>query len=110
MDSTGAVVPRAKITITDPNNGKAMQLESDKTGKFSESSLPPGSYSVKVTVPGFTEFQHPDTIVKSSQETKLEITLQIFANGGVMVEAANPVLYKAKLPSKLDGTIAKPKP
>jgi hypothetical protein len=112
MDVSGAVVPRAKITITDPKTGNAMQLESDEVGKFSESSLRPGSYTVKVVVPGFSEFQHPDTVVKASQVTTVEITLHVGTTGGVVVMAVDPdsVFYKAKLPSKLDVPPAKPKP
>ncbi len=110
MDITGAVVPRAKITITDPKTGNAMQLQSDEMGKFSETSLPPGSYTVKVAVPGFREFQHSDTMVTASHETNLDITLEISASGGVLVEVAEPIFYKAELPSKLDDPTAKRKP
>lgn len=115
MDVTGAVVPRAKITITDPKKGNAMQLQSDEAGKFSEKSLPPGRYTVKVTVPGFKEFQHPDTVVTSSHETKLDITIEIAAVGGVLVEAIDasapdPLDFRSELPSKLDPPAAKPRP
>lgn len=108
MDVTGAGVPRAMITVTDPKTGNAMQFRSDEAGKFLEKSLPAGSYTVKVAVPGFKEFQHPDTVVTSSHETKLDITLEIGAVGGVLVEAVTP--QESKLPSKLEDLPPKPKP
>jgi hypothetical protein len=113
MDASGAVVPRAKITITDPKTGNAMQLQSDEGGRFAESPLPPGSYTIKVLVPGFNEFEHPDTVVKASQQAKLDITLQV-ANAivGAIEMAVEPdsVLHKANLPPKPDDSAAKRKP
>ena len=47
-DESGAVVPRALITITNQATGETRSLNSGSDGTYSAASLPPGEYEVKV--------------------------------------------------------------
>ena len=51
VDSTGAVVPGASVTLTGSTGNKALQT--DEQGQFTFPQLSPGSYSVKVERQGF---------------------------------------------------------
>ena len=51
QDSTGAVVPAAKVSLTGPQGEKVATTESD--GRFLFSLLTPGFYSIKVEKQGF---------------------------------------------------------
>ena len=53
QDPTGAVVPSAKITATEPTKGITRTTTSSSTGTFSLPNLPPGSYTVEVSAQGF---------------------------------------------------------
>lgn len=50
-DSTGAVVPAAKVTATGPTGSKSVTSEQD--GRFTVPNLSPGTYSLKVEKQGF---------------------------------------------------------
>ena len=116
IDPMGASITKAKITITDPNTKKSSEAKTDDAGKFSVGSLPAGSYTVNVTVPGFVAFEHPGTVLTASHETKLDITMLVGTMGGVIALALEPepdsdyLRYKSPLPSTLDPPSAKPKP
>src|SRR5438270_866398 len=51
VDSTGAVIPGAKVTLTGPTGNSS--VTSDTKGNFLFSRLAPGSYAVKVEKQGF---------------------------------------------------------
>src|SRR6267154_4083126 len=52
-DATGAVIPDAKITITNKENGSSIDRTSDSTGQYTAPFLPPGRYRVQIEAPGF---------------------------------------------------------
>src|SRR5215471_14854978 len=52
-DSTGAVVPKAKITLKNPASGDVRESVSNGVGRFSFASVVPGSYDLTVNAPGF---------------------------------------------------------
>jgi hypothetical protein len=51
VDTTGAVIPQAKVTLTGP--GGSLTTPTDSQGNFSFVRLVPGTYSVKVEKEGF---------------------------------------------------------
>jgi hypothetical protein len=53
VDSTGAVVPRASVTIENAFTGASRSAFTDDKGELRVAQLPPGTYQVIVTVPGF---------------------------------------------------------
>ncbi len=53
-DSSGAVVPGAKITINNNATGQTVQLTGTGTGSYSSGALIPGEYSVKIEKEGFS--------------------------------------------------------
>ena len=53
IDPNGAVIPGASITIRNETNGQSFSLNSDSNGRFSQSGLSPGTYSVMANAPGF---------------------------------------------------------
>lgn len=52
-DPTGAVVPGAKIDITNTNTGFTRSVETDANGFFRFTVLPLGAYSLKAEAKGF---------------------------------------------------------
>ena len=52
-DPSGAAVPNAKVTVTNPTNGEVKTATSGNTGEFRVSLLSPGTYKVSVTAAGF---------------------------------------------------------
>src|ERR1700679_3526773 len=60
VDSTGAAVPGAEVTINDTRLGVARTGKTSQTGYFRIDSLPPSSYTVRVEASGFTSWDQKD--------------------------------------------------
>src|SRR5512146_3001587 len=52
-DTTGAVVPSAKVTATSTTNGSIRSTVSNADGLFAITNLQPGLYDVKIEAQGF---------------------------------------------------------
>ena len=53
QDSSGAVIPDAQITLTNNDNGLALNTKSDKSGIYVFSPVKIGNYTVTASAPGF---------------------------------------------------------
>ena len=67
QDTTGAVIPRAKVTATAASIGSTRTVTSNANGTFSLPNLPVGTYHLTVTANGFETLQK-DGIVLSSAD------------------------------------------
>ncbi len=52
-DPSGAAVPKATITVTNTATGVSVTSQTNSSGEYQLTALIPGSYSVKVSAPGF---------------------------------------------------------
>jgi hypothetical protein len=75
-DSSGAVLPNAKVTVTSAASGQAKVVVSDKAGDFRVPLLEPGSYSISVTAPGFKTTTETTT-VSTGAISKISIQLGV---------------------------------
>jgi hypothetical protein len=53
VDSTGAVVPNARVTITGSDNSIARIVTTDGAGRWQSDAMPSGNFKAKVEMPGF---------------------------------------------------------
>ena len=76
-DAQGGVIPGANVVAK--NNATAVTFEgvSDATGHFVFAAVPPGMYTVTVSLTGFKTFVSPDVQVITSTPTSIKATLQI---------------------------------
>ena len=54
-DSSGALVPAAKISVSNPELSLVQEGQTDAQGEFRIVDLPPGSYDVIVSANGFAD-------------------------------------------------------
>src|SRR5689334_8817772 len=52
-DASGAAVPNAKVTATETNTGISRTAQTNESGNYTFSDLPPGTYTVAVEQAGF---------------------------------------------------------
>src|ERR1700732_3200873 len=65
VDPSGAVVSKAAVTISNAVTGYRQMVETAADGSFRLVNVPPNSYHVEVTAPGFSTFTQDVTIRNS---------------------------------------------
>src|ERR1700744_3573948 len=62
-DATGALVPNAPITLTNPATGQTRQAISNSAGVFRFANVGIGNYTLAVTATGFQKYTKTDIVV-----------------------------------------------
>ena len=90
-DTTGAVLPGAIVTITGPEDRS--DIFTDVLGEAHLLRLPPGTYEVRVELPGFSIYIDAGVQVRAAASTPVVATLEV---GGldetVLVTGVSPVV------------------
>jgi hypothetical protein len=86
-DPTGAVVPNATVTLKNSATGATRTTTSSGSGAYRFSLLPPGSYTVSATAPGFSKAE-TTTTVSVGQATVADVKLPV-GNGSTTVEVTS---------------------
>lgn len=76
-DTTGAVVPNAKITVTNEDTLEVRTSVTKGDGAYRLEGLPPGRYTVQVEQPGFATKKATSVIVKPSVVSSYDATLSV---------------------------------
>lgn len=96
-DPSNAAVAGATITITNVDTLIDTTRETDETGRYVNTNLPPGNYSVAVESTGFQRFVQENVILRVDQTVRVDLILQIGAvTEQVVVSAAPPMLKSEK--------------
>ena len=89
-DPTGAVIPEATITVTDPKSATKRTTVTNKAGQYVIPDMPIGTYDVKVTKAGFSTDEIPDLTVNVNTQSTANFKLAVGAESTVIsVEASN---------------------
>jgi len=94
-DQTGAVVPDAKITITDPGTGASKTTTSGATGLYDISGLNPANYNMKVSAKGFESFAQNGIVVNVSSTARADIKLTVGAETQTVTVEADALAVQA---------------
>ncbi len=78
-DPGGALVPDAKITITDKATGNALSTTSNAAGAYQFSQIPPAKYTITVNATGFGD-QSKTAELLVNQPATIDFTLSVQAN------------------------------
>jgi len=93
QDATGAVVPNAKVTLLNTDQGLSLVGTSDSSGVYTFSPVRIGNYTVSATAPGFSVTTQENVNVAVSQNVRVNIQLKPgAATQTVEVTAAPPEL------------------
>ena len=78
-DPNGASVPGASVTIKNVSSNQSFQLTSNSEGSYSVADLPPGTYTVRVSAPGFKETLVNELNVVSGLRSSYDVGLEVGA-------------------------------
>lgn len=92
-DISGAVLADASVKVTNEATNVTETLNTDQTGNYRLSNLPPGSYTVEVSKAGFQRRLARNVVLQVAQEARLDVQMQLGAvDQAVEVTAATPLL------------------
>lgn len=76
-DSSGAVVPKAAVTIRNENNGMSTRAQSNESGYYQAPNLPSGFYTVEVEAAGFKRHIQEQVKLDASSVASVDVTLVV---------------------------------
>jgi hypothetical protein len=76
-DPTGALIPGAKVTLTDQEKGYTFHETSDSSGRYLFRSIPPGVYSVTAEMTGFEKTVRTGVRVDVNQNATGNLSLKV---------------------------------
>ena len=91
LDPSGATVSEAKIKLTNVASQTSVAGETDSAGMFVLPNLPPATYRLEVTKPGFKTLVKPDIVLNVQDNVSIEVSLTLGSpTESVTVEAGVP--------------------
>ncbi len=77
-DSSGAIVPNARVTVTNTDRGAVIRTDTtNSAGKYNAPLLPVGHYSVSIEAPGFQKVTQTDIMLNVNDRRAVNAMLQI---------------------------------
>src|SRR5258708_13866492 len=85
-DQSGAMVERATITITQTERNFTQAATSDRQGHFVFQQLPPGRYTLDVTVQGFKSYQKQGIVLEAGADMNVGMNSLAVGSANQVVE------------------------
>jgi outer membrane receptor protein involved in Fe transport len=92
VDQSGAVLPGATVTITQPATGATRSIAADEQGLFRAPLLPPGTYDIVAELSGFTARRHSGMTLTIGQTLTLRIEMSLASVAENVVVEGAPVI------------------
>ncbi len=105
-DNSGAVIPKAKVTLTDTDENVSRTTAADAKGDYEFVNVQPGHFKVEVAAPGFQMAVATDLQLVARQTLRLDVAMQVGQVAtAVQVEARAGVIATdtQTVQSSLDG-------
>ena len=88
-DTTGSLIPGAKLVLTNANTGAQTDTVTTGTGNYTLLALPAGTYALKVAHPGFSQFEQTKIQVQVAVTTRVDVVLAVGASAESISVAAD---------------------
>src|SRR5690348_5542101 len=72
-DASGAVIPQAKVTLTNTATNEVRNVETDSGGAYQFSKLAIGTYRLAVEHADFSKYVHEGIVLNVNQNAKLDV-------------------------------------
>ncbi len=123
QDSSGAVIPGAKITLTNPQTNVSLDATTNQAGEYTVPSLEPGVYTLRVEKQGFQLTQERGINVDAAANVRADVKLQVGASSQTVEVAATGISLQTEdaknsvtlenrlvndLPLEVSGTVRTP--
>ena len=104
VDSSGAIIPNAKLTATNEATGLQFQTTSDANGLFTFAVLPVGTYTIEAEHSGFSKFTEKQVALTVGARLNMTLTLRVAGQTQtVMVSGEAPIVETTR--SQVSSTV-----
>src|SRR6516225_3016289 len=76
-DPSGAVIPKAEVTVVEINTNVSRTTVADNQGAYSFLDLPVGSYRLEVKAPGFKSYVQTGIALNANDALKIDTVMQL---------------------------------
>ena len=76
-DATGAVVPGAKVTVSNPDRGFLRDVASSSAGEYTAARIPIGNYVITAEATGFQKLVRSGITLTAGQTQRVDMTLKV---------------------------------
>ena len=76
-DPSGAVIPKAQVTVTDTDTGAVTHVKTNSAGSYSALELSPGAYKVTVEATGFKSEELDGLTVQTQQNATVNVKMSV---------------------------------
>jgi len=104
-DPSGAAVPNAQVTVTNPQKGVTRTAATNGSGDYLFAALPIGPYDLIVTAPGFKKYEAKGVILRVAQQARADVSLQVGATKETVEVQGENVAQVETQSSEVAGTI-----
>jgi hypothetical protein len=95
-DSTGAVIPMAKVVVTNVGTNASKALTTNEQGRLTANDLQPGEYRVEIEAQGFKRFVQTPVTVRVADSVEISAKLELgAASESVTITGEAPLLETA---------------
>ena len=77
VDSSGASIPGARVTVANLDTGLERTIEANELGYYTVALLPPGNYKITCEKQGFQRFTRTGITLTLSQVARVDLVLQV---------------------------------
>jgi hypothetical protein len=77
LDSSGAAVPTATVTVTSSDTGLTRSVQSNESGYYNTADLPIGSYQISAEAPGFKKAVVTNVRLSVNEKRTANLTMEI---------------------------------
>ena len=75
-DPSGAPLKDADVTATDTERGTVLSTKTNDSGAYNITRVPVGTYSVKITAPGFQTAVHTGIVLVLNQTARIDMQMK----------------------------------
>jgi hypothetical protein len=76
-DPSGAAIPNAQVSIQSQEHGITRSTTTNGDGNYLVSAIPPGSYELSISAPGFKKYEAKGIILRVAQKARADASMQV---------------------------------